>query len=329
MKRIAGIWDLARSGGSVGTLLILLEELTIQRSIHGAEEIHVVIVGDAAHLVNGIIAERIAPSAGLIIASEKLASPKAVLRAISGVVDIHVCADDKAIRDVMTLMRTDCVLWPDLVTLVQGRHSYDNTRAIQDYYARAGNIPRLSVGVALLEWAKGYLRGKSRGRVPVAVHLKNSPGILGQSSANIEAWLAFMACCEREHPVQFVLVGDDPTDARFLSLPNVTIARNDGATLDRYLAIIQAAPLFMGMMSGPANMALFGTNPYVIFKNPDHHAREMAMELGESDHYPFALAHQRVLRIWDTPQSLASAFEREFGQMVAQSCPRIGRQNPS
>jgi len=54
MTRIAGIWDLRRSGGSLGTLLILLEELQIQRRIHDADAIHMVIVPDAAELVGGM-----------------------------------------------------------------------------------------------------------------------------------------------------------------------------------------------------------------------------------------------------------------------------------
>ena len=66
----------------------------------------------------------------------------------------------------------------------------------------------------------------------------------------------------------------------------------------------------MGMMSGPANMALFGENPYLIFKNPDHHAKEMAIELGDKDQYSFALPGQRVLRIWDTTTNLIEAFEK-------------------
>ena len=79
-------------------------------------------------------------------------------------------------------------------------------------------------------------------------------------------------------------------------------------TIDGDLALIQACPLFMGMMSGPANMALFGNNPYLIFKNPDHHAAEMALEIGNNDHYPFALGYQKVLRIWDTAEILIDSF---------------------
>jgi hypothetical protein len=241
----------------------------------------------------------------------------AVLRAMSGVSDCHVCADQTKIRDVTRRMRTNCVMWPDPEMLMQGRHSYDSTHAIQDFYAREGNIPRLSVDAPLLVWAKSYLKEKARGRLPVAVHLKNDPNVSGESNANIDSWWSFMSNCRHEYEVHFILVGDDRTNGKFRTLKNVTIAQDDGVTLERYLAIIQSTGLFMGTMSGPANMALFGKNPYLIFKHPDHHAREMAMELGDSDHYPFALAHQRVLRMWDTTERLFDGFESVYRQVFA------------
>lgn len=114
----------------------------------------------------------------------------------------------------------------------------------------------------------------------------------------------------------FGLVGDDPVAAPFGTLSNVSIAKDDGIALERSLALIQAAGLFMGMMSGPANMALFGKKPYLIFKNPDHHALEMTEEIGTGDRYSFATERQRVLRIWDTTENLAGAFRFALGQIA-------------
>jgi len=318
MTRIAGIWDLRRSGGSLGTLLILLEELQIQRRIHDADAIHVVIVPDAGDLVGGMSSELADGTGDALRGSDfdKLGLMAKVSRAMSGVADCHVCIGQEAIRNVKNLMRIGCVPWPDPELLVRGKHCYDSTRVVQDFYSHAGDIPRLSMRADLVAWANAYMKEKSQGRLPVAVHLKNNPQISGQSNANVDSWFAFMADCQKEHEVQFFLVGDDPTDARFRALRNVTIAQEDRLTFDLHLALIQVAGLFMGMMSGPANMALFGKNPYLIFKNPDHHVREMAMELGESDRYPFALPHQRVLRAWDTTENLISAFGNVIRQVA-------------
>lgn len=316
MKRIAGIWDLARSGGSVGTLLILLEELEIQRRIHRSDVSDVVIVGDAKYLLSGASPGRVDVGGRCISGVARLGPLVTVIRAMSSVADCHICSDEVAIRAAVKLIATNCVSWPDPETLIRGRHSYDSTRAIQDYFNRTGEIPRLSVSGTLMAWTKSYLKEKSGGRFPIAVHLKSNAAVSGQSNANVDSWLTFISECQRQFEVHFVLVGDDPMSARFRDLPNVTIAQDDRLTLDRHLAVIQVAGLFMGMMSGPANMALFGKNPYLIFKNPDHHASEMALELGNNDHYPFALAHQRVLRMWDTTENLTAAFESAIRQVA-------------
>jgi hypothetical protein len=316
MKKLAGIWDVGRSAGSIGMLLILLEELEIQRQVHHADAVEVIIVGDAKYLLDASLCDRADAPNGLGLPdSAKLSPAMSVLKAMSGVAACHVCADRMALRDTASLLDGDCVPWPDPGMLVQGGYTYDSTQIVQSYFARTGSIPRLSVTAELLAWARAYLLEKSRGGLSVAVHLKNNPAAPGQSNADLGSWLAFFSNCANRHDAHFFLVGDDATNDNFRSLPNVTIARNDGVRLNGYLALMQAAGLFMGMMSGPANMALFGKTPYVIFKNPDHHAREMAVELGDADRYPFALDNQRVLRVWDTTENLSNAFERATREM--------------
>lgn len=316
MNRIAGIWDLARSGGSLGKLIILLEELEIQRQIHRAEQVDVVVVADARHLLEGMPPENSdAPGGPGLGGSGNVSAMAAVIRAMSGITDCHACFDRATIDRVLALARSGCVLWPDPETLIRGGHNYDSTEVIREFHLRTGNIPRLSVNAAQLARATRYLESKAEGRMAVAMHLKNQPS--GQSNADPASWLAFIAECRRAHPVHFFLIGDDAVNAAFRSLPNVTLAQEDGIAIDGHLALIQAAGLFMGMMSGPANMALFGRNPYLIFKHPDHHAKEMAMELGDADRYAFALPGQRVLRTWDTAENLARAFENVTRQVSA------------
>jgi len=317
MKKVAGIWDVSRSAGSIGMLLILLEELEIQRQIHHADVVEVILVGDARYLLDGSLCERADAPNGLGLPDSARLSPvMSVLKAMSGITDCHVCADRIVLRNATSLLNGNSVPWPDPRMLVQGKYTYDSTQVIQSYFSRTGSIPRLSVTRELLAWARPYLLEKSRGGLSVAVHLKNNPATPGQSNANLESWLTFFSNCANKHDAHFFLIGDDATNENFRSLLNVTIARNDGIHLDGYLALTQAADLFMGMMSGPANMALFGRTPYVIFKNPDHHATEMAVELGDADRYPFGLDNQRILRIWDTTENLTRAFEHATRQMA-------------
>ncbi len=317
MRVIAGIWELARSGGSLGTLLILLEELEIQRRIYGADRVDVHIVRDARRVIDAMSRRQAAdfqwPSTGNAAIP---ASIVAAVRGMSGIAECHVWSDSISVQRAMRRVTSNCVMWPNPEMLLGGGHNYDSTLVIQEYFERKGEIPRLSVNTKALTWADAYLREKAGGRWPVAMHLKNNPSALGQSNANMASWLSFISHCARKHPVQFVLIGDDTPDPRLRDFPNVTIGKDDYVTLVGHLALIQTAGMFMGMMSGPANMALFGKNPYVIFKNPDHHAQEMMMGMGDHDRYRFALEHQRVLRAWDTPGSLIAAFENCYGRVT-------------
>jgi hypothetical protein len=172
----------------------------------------------------------------------------------------------------------------------------------------------------LLVWAESYLKQRAVNRLPIAIHLKHNPAITGQSNANLDSWLTFMSWIQRDYPVHFFLVGDDNCYNKINSLNNISIVTNDGVTIDRSLALIQVAPLFMGMMSGPANMALFGERPYLIFKNPDHHAREMGLEIGDFDRYSFAHPNQRVLRMWDSVENLTNAFKTVVSQLDGLQC---------
>lgn len=313
MTRIAGIYDLARSRGSLGTLLILLEELEIQCRIHSAGKADVIFVRDARQLIAGA-APQLANAPGG--SGANITALTEVARAMSGVADCHEFFGPAGIADAMSLAGSGCILWPDPDSIVQGAHDYDSTGAIQAFFARTGSIPRLSVTEELLSWAKSYLEEKSGGGLPVAVHLKNNPNASGQSNANLSSWRSLFGS-EDGRNAHFFLVGDEVTNTAFSNLPNVTVAQRDGVRLPGYLALIQAAKLFMGMMSGPANIALFGETPYVIFKNPDHHRREMALELGNADRYSFALTSQRVLRCWDTPENLIGAFEHATQELAA------------
>ena len=144
--------------------------------------------------------------------------------------------------------------------------------------------------------------------MPVVVHLKNNPREQGCSNANFDAWFTFFERCVLRYDVKFILVGNETTDQRILGLPNVLVAQGVEGNLSRELALIQTALAFMGMASGPCNMAVFSDVPYVIFKNPDHHVRETALELGQADRFPFAVGFQKLLREFETADRLMSEF---------------------
>ena len=91
------------------------------------------------------------------------------------------------------------------------------------------------------------------------------------------------------------LVGNEDVDNRITELPNVLLSRNFQSNISRDLAIIQISCAFMGMASGPCNMAIFSEIPYVIYKNPDHDAEQMALELGKAGAPAVQAAEDAVL----------------------------------
>ena len=101
-------------------------------------------------------------------------------------------------------------------------------------------------------------------------------------------------------------------------LPNVILSRDYGSSLSRDLALIQTASIFMGMTSGPCNMALFSDIPYAIYKNPDHDVEEMAIELGKADRFPFAMPFQKIMRIFETGDNLMAEFANLYAQINRQ-----------
>jgi len=312
MRTVTGIWHIDRAGRALGTLLILLEELNIQRQIHAVDSVDLLIMGETGELTKDIPLEYDGPHASLarllLPENGRLPPLLVALRSMSGLSNIFVYLDDDGRGCIESPFGADTVVWPDFEALKLGTHNYDSTRVVQAYHAQCGSIPRLSVTAELLGRAKAFLQASAKGRLPIAVHLKYNANLVGQSNADIDAWRAFVRDCHNAYPVHFVLVGDDASNARFRGMPNVTVACDHDFHIGGHLALIQASPVFMGMMSGPANMALLGENPYLIFKNPDHHAEEMQAELGDHDRYSFASPHQRVLRHWDSEDALHDAF---------------------
>jgi hypothetical protein len=319
MKRILGIWDLTRSGGMLGTLLLLLEELQIQRQIHDVDGIDIIAAGENAdQIIRGIPLEPIGLIDRVCWNNIKDVTPLiAVLRSMSCVNTLYKCSRSNYYQDLLAEIGSSSILWPSLDALKNETHNYDSTLIIQEHFNNNGSIPHISVNDDLLKWAKNYLHKKCEGKLSVAVHLKNNINKTGQSIADMDAWKTFFLNCQTKERAHFVLIGDDPISEQVRKMPNITIAQEDGFTLDHHLALIQAADLFIGMMSGPACMAILGTQPYLIFKNPDHHATEMIAELGDRDHYSFAKPYQRVLRAWDTPDTLINSFDNMIAEIEA------------
>lgn len=305
-NKIIGIFDLMRTDGSVGNLIILVEELAIRckelENEFGIFDADILILKDTSQIFN---------DSDDIDFNNNNDTKTTLIQTIANAMGvISTCHDFTSAKftDFQELL-TKCVLWPDPESILCESHNYDTTQRIQAYYRRVGSIPKLFVKSALLIRAECYVADKAAGSLTVAVHLKQNPNSVGQSNANLSAWYTFFQRAADRYRAHFFLIGNEESNAIFSDLKNVSITHKDGFAIDGQLGLIQVCQLFMGMMSGPSNMALFGDNPYLIFKNPDHHSTEMKSEIGDNDQYPFGIGHQKVLRILDTVDSITYAFE--------------------
>ena len=275
---LIGVWDRHRNG-QLGNLLLLLGELAQQRTARNRRAELAVIGGPASDADGDPVWE--------------------LLEHIEGLSALHRIDGPAALRK---REHAGATIWPPLADIED--YSYDTTQRLQPLAAPAKTLTPVRIVGPPVIWARTMLAGLP-GPSRVAVHLKSVAG--AQSNADPEAWAAFFA----RHPTTgFALIGNDPVVEAVAGLDNVGIAARAGGRLVHFLALMQESDAFMGMMSGPCNFALTGDRPYSIFKNPDHHAAEMAIELGEGERYPFARPGQFVLRVAETPDRLTAALDR-------------------
>ncbi len=286
-----GVWDLSASPVTLGRLLIFLEEMEIQRTKYDLDRYDLIFIGDSVDLKRGPL-----------------------LAALTGFENLGNCYLTEGLAGARRQAAVGYVtIWPKLGIKSVAARAYESTEYIQRYYRKHRSIPALSCRKDLLVWARGFFAANACGCLPVIVHLKNNPDTKGQSNANMNVWYEFFKTCGMLRDLKFILIGEDWISAAIKGLPNVILSRLLGSDLAGDLALIQAGPIFMGMSSGPCNMAIFNNHPYVIFKNPNHHAKEMAKELRGEDRFLFSTSGQRLLRQAETPGILL----RELAELCA------------
>lgn len=281
--KILGVWDLTEAPLTLGRLLLFIEELQIQRVISQAGDIEVAILGDSTR--------------------EPEPSLTSVLMGLENVVGYYRKNSLKDLSDFLDLR--DYVIWPPLQ---RGKHIPTSTLLIQQFYREYQYIPLLSCKKKLLDWGQNYFSRLGIG-CPVIVHLKNNPQQHGCSNARQDVWFNFFKSC-RADDVAFVLIGDDVVDTKITALKHVVRSKLGGSDLAQDLALIQLGSFFMGMASGPCNMAILNTRPFVIYKNPDHDTEEMQREIGAGMSFNFSEESQRLIREYETGQGLLAEFKR-------------------
>lgn len=296
-RKIIGVWDINAAPLKLGFLIIFLEELLQLCKKHGGSaDIAFVKSRDA-------------------IDYSFIGAMVSFFPRLSSLYIFETAAE----LDAFLAWKGDAYeKWP-LNAEIARTSWHGSTLSIQEFCRGGGSLVGLKGNNAVLKETLAFMDGHLDGALPVVLHLKNST-VDAQSNAVMDSWCElFKHCAEAGLPVKFLLIADDPIDPRCLCTPNVIRVGDFRSSLSLYLGLIEHAFIFMGMSSGPCNMALLSNVPYIIIKHPDHHPEEMERELRGNENFPFAGRRQRFIRKVETPELLIGEFERVYNSQDADS----------
>lgn len=162
-----------------------------------------------------------------------------------------------------------------------------------------------------MQKARGFLTDRIPGQHAVAVHLRFDASHRTESNADLRVWERFFEASADCYPkVSFVLVGNDryprDFDEKTGTMANVLRTRDHNVAILQELAIIQASMAFIGMASGPSNIAILGERPYLIVKHPEDAWAERFNEVENNERFAFALPDQFFRITRESPEMLGS-----------------------
>ena len=306
--QILGLWNLDVSPVSIGGLLIFAEELELLRTIHHAETINYLFFSSSfekVHILSPVSHEARGP-----VLIESQASISAILLKTLSHTGATYCWHTVTEASLAKYLgQSSAIHWP-VSAQASTDHPYCTTIALQEllqkYRGKISKVP-LTATQELSLWADQFWAEYGAGRCCVAVHLRHTPES-PVGNAKQEEWAQFFSQVQSAHRAFFVLIGTDPILQCAMNAPNVLCSKDKNLSLAQDLALISRAHLFMGLASGPCQMAMFGHTPYLIIKHPDHHAQQMELEF-PAGRFPFGGKYQIFLRDFETADTLFAQFE--------------------
>ncbi|NQU67567.1 MAG: hypothetical protein HQ510_06460 [Candidatus Marinimicrobia bacterium] len=209
------------------------------------------------------------------------------------------------------------LIWP-VEDLIQESSYYGSTLAVQKLWKQTGRMINLLSPDSEIQRAKNWLGLYLDKEIPVVVHLKVNP-LDPQSNANQEAWAAFFDdCLQKKIPVKFILIGSDQIENYIKELHNIIISKEYGGDISLDFALVQQSVAFMGMSSGPCNLAIMSSNPYLIWKHPNHHSDKMEKEFQGMNGFIFSTEHQKFFREFDTFDHISTQFHKLYADHLSE-----------
>tara|TARA_B110000967_G_scaffold181071_1_gene197889 strand:+ start:872 stop:1864 length:993 start_codon:yes stop_codon:yes gene_type:complete len=301
-SNILGCWDRSLPKTNLGSLLIFLSECQLIIQSSNAKSVDIAL-NASSHQIENVLEGQYR----ILNRNDKLDPALTVLNGINIVKDIYICGGRPGIKALSLSVSKSYLIWP------LNERSYDTTAYVKELYKLTEKLQPLKFKPNLKKWASETIHKYCNNTPVVGIHLKkiiNRTGTDPISLANNYVWYKFLSITASRYDIKFIIIGDDPLDRNIKELPNIIVANEIGAkNFSQHLALLSECAGFMGMMSSICNLVLFSNTPYIIFKNPEHHKKEMEEEIGEKNHYSFSTKFQKVLRVNETVDLLLSEFE--------------------
>ncbi len=296
------IWDTSVQSIFIGGVLTLIQEVSLLQKEYGYRQISLCIVGD-----NAVCSEH--------LTAQEIFKAYPFLRLLS-MYDVSLSYMSLGTyREASSWAKQhDYEVWPKQSHIAY--EMYGNTLYIQSYFKKHHKITWASISKKYKEKAMRYFRQNCQGKYPITLHIKNTIGGRHCSNADQAVWYSFLKMCEEKYlDCVFVLVSEDHVDQNIVRLSNVLRVPDYPDKLIQDLALVHQSAAFMGMASGPANMAIFSDIPYCVFKDKGQHVHEMKRELGENDKYIFGYEYQNIYRVDHELHNLIDAFVHMYPQI--------------
>lgn len=267
-KRILGIWDYKALPWSVGDPLVFIEKLSILKNERGAEAVDICIIYDRDNPAGN----RREPHLTTRNAQEYMLEYLSLFSTCPYLGSIFQFNSRKEFYRFLKGNLERYNVFPPIIRHLKEEYNFvggaPHYNEINEYYRNNGCIPHLQIGDRALQWAVRFYSNKIvKGRYPVALSLRNTPGD-EQRNAKSAAWLGFIDKCKNSFPeIVFIVIGrQDEVFEGLRERPNVIIAKDSGTNIISDMALIRASIMYMGTASGINMTAIFSDLPYLLFQ---------------------------------------------------------------
>lgn len=299
-NRIVGIFDW-NEPGRLGSLLLHLTELSIKSDLTGSFDLIV---------TNAAVKKQNEFPGTLIQFNENDAGASGLGPVFKVIFDFKKIRNVYVCESIHTLDLNDFIkingqseFWPEPESFLKNNHSYDSFRNLNTLFHETAVTPRLEMKSETSKNAREFLERHAKGNCRIVVHLKNNGEKQNISNADFNEWISFFDESYNQYPnLCFCLIGNELPSLSFP--PNTILTNMLGSDLATDLAMIPIAQAFMGMSSGPCQMAILNEVPYLIFKNSGHHPEKMQDEMGQMNRFLFANNHQHFFREHETKKAM-------------------------